>query len=206
MKRLIIAAILIIMPSFIFSETISFRGGESSLSLKEGHEEVSLTNGASVQVGSLSITSDEIVLSGKDWRYVECSGKTEIRDDERGLEITTTHLWYDRTEERLLLSPWFELEDKREELNAMCGALSYDMKNERLELSMLVSIMKTSERGLMRCRAESVIFNRETQNLSLSGGATVNWAGDQYQAEAIAVDMSNDSISLDGRIKGNING
>lgn len=206
MKRLIIAAILIIMPSFIFSETISFRGGESSLSLKEGHEEVSLTNGASVQVGSLSITSDEIVLSGKDWRYVECSGKTEIRDDERGLEITTTHLWYDRTEERLLLSPWFELEDKREELNAMGGALSYDMKNERLELSMLVSIMKTSERGLMRCRAESVIFNRETQNLSLSGGATVNWAGDQYQAEAIAVDMSNDSISLDGRIKGNING
>ena len=206
MKRLIIAAILMIMPSFIFSETISFRGGESSLSLKEGHEEVSLTNGASVQVGSLSITSDEIVLSGKDWRYVECSGKTEIRDDERGLEITTTHLWYDRTEERLLLSPWFELEDKREELNAMGGALSYDMKNERLELSMLVSIMKTSERGLMRCRAESVIFNRETQNLSLSGGATVNWAGDQYQAEAIAVDMSNDSISLDGRIKGNING
>ncbi len=206
MKRLLIAVILMIIPSFLFSEAISFRGGESSLSLKEGHEEVKLSSGASVQVGSLSITSDEIVLSGQDWRYVECTGKTEIKDDERGLEITTTHLWYDRTDERLLLSPWFELEDKKEELNAMGGALSYDMKNEKLELSMLVSILKTSGRGLMRCRAESVIFNRDTQKLSFSGGATVNWAGDQYQAEVIAVDLSNDSISLDGRIKGNING
>lgn len=202
----IIVSLMLILLAPLSAEIITFRGGESSLSMRAGQEEVTLSNGAAVNVGSLSISSDKIVLSGTDWRYVECTGKTVLTDDERGLEITTSHLWYDREDNRLLLSPWFELEDKKEELNATGGSLSYDMNSETLELSMLISIIKTSSRGLMRCRAERVIFSRNSQTLVLSGGASVSWDADQYQAEVISVDLNNDAISLDGRIKGNING
>ena len=58
----------------------------------------------------------------------------------------------------------------------------------------------------MRCQAESVIFSRSENMLTLRGNASVNWGGDKYSAEVISVDLDTDSISLEGRITGNING
>ena len=44
------------------------------------------------------------------------------------------------------------------------------------------------------------------KTLQLRGSATVDWDGDRYEAEVISVDLDTDSISLDGRIRGTING
>lgn len=206
MRAVIIALILAISLAPLYSDPITFNGKESSLSLKEGKEEVVLKGDAYVSVGSLSIKSDEIKLSGDNWRYVECNGKTEIVDSERDLEIKATNLWFDRIDEKLLLSPWFELDDKKEELSASGSSLSYDMKAEILELSMLVTILKESDKGIMRCKAESVVFDRSKDELSLKGSARVLWSGDEYKAEIIRIDLENDNITLEGRIKGNING
>lgn len=206
MKRIAILMLALLFAAPLFSDPISFHGKESSLSLKEGEEEVILKGDAYVSVDTLSIKSDEIKLSGTDWRYVECSGKTEIVDEERELEIKANKLWFDRIEEKLLLSPWFELEDKKEVLSATGGSLSYDMKNETLDLMMLVTIMKDSDKGIMRCKAESVTFSRKDNELSLKGSARVLWAGDEYKAEVIRIDLDSDEITLEGRIKGNING
>ncbi len=206
MRLMTIALLIALSIAPLYSDPISFNGKESSLSLKEGREEVILKGDAYVSVGSLSIKSDEIKLSGDNWRYVECSGRTEIIDDERDLEIRATNLWFDRIDEKLLLSPWFELEDKKEELSASGSSLSYDMKAEILELSMLVTILKESDKGIMRCKAEAVSFDRGKDELSLKGSARVLWSGDEYKAEVIRIDLENDNITLEGRIKGNING
>jgi lipopolysaccharide export system protein LptA len=40
----------------------------------------------------------------------------------------------------------------------------------------------------------------------LKGKATIDWAGDRYEAERITVDLETEEIAMDGAIKGVING
>ena len=208
MKKIIwILTLFIFVFSSLQAESqINFSGGRSALSLRNGKEEVTLSEGATVSVDSLVISSAEINLSGDQWRYVRCKGLTDVVDAEREISIETTSLWFDREEERLLISSWFELDDNKQELNATGGSLSYDMKAEILELSMQVMLLKITDDGLMRCQAESVIYDRNSNKLTLRGSAKVYWKGNEYEAEVISVDLDTDSITLEGRIKGNING
>ncbi len=203
---LIILTLSILAIRLFSADEITFSGGKSTLNLSEGHEEVVLSDGARVSVDTLVINSDRITLSGTDWRYVNCTGYTVVSDEERGIEIRTRDLWYDRESERLLISSWFEIDDTKEEISAMGGSLLYDMKGEILELSKNITLQKITDDGLMTCQAESIIFDRNNDLLTLRGNASVDWDGDKYSSEAISVDVENDNISLDGRIQGSIYG
>lgn len=206
-KRFCILFFIILFVSFsLFSNTISFEGGESTLSLKEGQKSVTLDKGARVETGSVTITSDKMTLSGDDWRYVECTGNVVIKDSDKGIEIRSSSIWYDRIEETIIISSWFEIDDTSEELYATAGSLHYDMKDEKLELSMQVSLMRISDGEVMTCTSESLSYDRENEFVSLRGKSNVVWKGDEYSADIISVDLKNDEISLSGRIKGTING
>ena len=193
-------------PAASQQENISFAGGTSSIVLREGREEVILSDGADVAVGSMQIHADEIRLYGDNWRYVDCSGNTTVTDEERGINIRTSSIWYDRIDERILISSWFEVDDTVNEVSATGASLEYRLSDERLQLDKSVSLLKATDSGIMRCQAESVIFSRDENTLTLRGNASVNWGGDRYGAEVISVDLDTDSISLEGRITGNING
>ena len=174
--------------------------------LREGRENVVLSDGATVTVGSMAISADTITLSGDSWRYVSCSGTTSVSDPERGITRRTSGIWYDRSEERILISSWFEIDDTVNEVSATGASLEYRLSDERLQMDKSVSLQKSTDSGIMRCQAESVIFSRDENTLTLRGNASVNWGGDRYGAEVISVDLDTDSISLEGRITGNING
>lgn len=205
-RRLTVLLLILLLAFSLSAGTISFKGGESKLSLKEGNESVILSKGAYVKADTLAISSDKITLSGKDWRYITCEGKTSITDEKRGIEITTSYIWYDRVEELLIISAWFEIDDTIQELYAQGGSLRYDMKNELLELGMQIQLLKNSDNSLMRCVSEAVIYDRAEEKVSLKGSAKVSWKGDDYEAEVISIDMKTDTIQLGGRIKGTING
>ncbi len=204
-----IATLLILLFLALFpllSESITFSGGESSLSLKEGQKSVTLSGGASVSTGTISITSEEMTLSGDDWRYVECTGSVVIKDSDKGLEIRTSGLWYDRTEELILISSWFEIDDTSQDLYATAGSLRYSMKDEKLELSMSVTLMRISDGEVMTCSSESLTYDRTNEFVSLRGKSKVVWKGDNYEADIISVNLKDDEITLSGRIRGTING
>lgn len=205
-KRFCILFFILFVSFSLFSNTISFEGGESTLSLKEGQKSVTLDKGARVETGSITITSDRMTLSGDDWRYVECTGNVVIKDSDKGIEIRSSSIWYDRIEETIIISSWFEIDDTAEELYATAGSLHYDMKDEKLELSMQVSLMRISDGEVMTCTSESLSYDRENEFVSLRGKSNVVWKGDEYSADIISVDLKNDEISLSGRIKGTING
>ena len=203
------AAALIVLLLFTLSvsaESISFAGGESSLTLREGQKSVTLSGGAEVSTGSITITSDSMSLTGDDWRYVECSGNIVITDSERGLEIRTSTLWFDREAETIIISSWFEIDDTEQDLYATAGSLRYDMKDEKLELGMQVTLMRISDGEVMTCSSESLTYDRNNEFVSLRGKSRVEWKGDEYSADIISVDLKNDEISLSGRIRGTING
>ena len=207
MRRIMTAVLLLAAASCLFADSISFSGGESSVVLRDGRESVVLSDGASVTVDSMSISADSITLSGDGWRYVTCSGNTSVIDESRGISIRTSSIWYDRTEERILISSWYEIDDTKNEVSATGAALEYLLDDERLQLDKDVTLLKnTDDSGIMRCSAESVIFSRNDNTVQLRGSASVEWDGDMYSAEVISVDLDTDSITLDGRIKGTING
>ena len=205
-RKLTILLVLILVTLSVSAESISFAGGESSLTLREGQKSVTLSGGAEVSTGSITITSDSMSLTGDDWRYVECTGNIVITDSERGLEIRTSTLWFDRETETIIISSWFEIDDTEQDLYATAGSLRYDMKDEKLELGMQVTLMRISDGEVMTCSSESLTYDRNNEFVSLRGKSRVEWKGDEYSADIISVDLRNDEISLSGRIRGTING
>ena len=207
MRKLLPILFLLLSASMLFADNITFSGGTSSIVLRNGRENVVLSDGAAVTVGSMEINADTITLSGDNWRYVSCSGNATVSDSSRGIYIRTSSIWYDRTAERILISSWFEIEDTVNEVSATGASLEYLLSDEKLQLDKDVSLLKNTEDSrIMRCSAESVIFSRSDNTVQLRGSASVDWDGDSYGAEVISVDLNTDSISLDGRIRGTING
>ena len=199
---ILLLAFLFLITAPLTAESISFSGKESSLSLKE----VTLSGGAAVATGSITIESDSMTLTGDDWRYVECTGSVVIRDSEKGIEIRTGGLWYDRVAQIILISSWFEIDDTSQDLYATAGSLRYSMKDEQLELGMQVTLMRISEGEVMTCSSEALTYDRVNEYVSLRGKSKVLWKGDNYEADIISVDLRNDEITLAGRIRGTING
>lgn len=205
MKKIILILISLLLSCSLYA-AIEFSGGESRLSLREGREEVVLSGGAWIEVDSIRIEADEIRLTGTSYRYVQCNGNTSIVDKERGISIRTGSIWFDREEERLVISSWFEVEDTENEVSATGFMIEYRMAEERLEMGKQVKLLRNTDDGLMRCQAESVVYSRSSGTVALKGNASVYWNGDRYQAEAISVNLDDNSIRLEGRIKGSING
>ena len=207
MRRLALTiAILFLALSLMAEDEISFSGGTSSLSLQEGRRHVKLSGGASVSVGSMTITADEIELEGDNWQSVTCTGKVHISDSERGLDIETSRLFYDRQAERLVISAWCFITDSANKLAASASSLFYDMDSEMLEMQMDVRLVKDTDDGILSASAQSVTYDRAASLLTLSAGAEVDWKGDSYHATLITIDLDEETVSLSGQIGGSIHG
>lgn len=206
MKKITVLLALILTVNVLFSAPVTFSGGYSKVSLKEGRRSVSLTGGATVSAEGMVITADSVTLTGDDYDVVECTGTVEIKDEEKGLSIKTTALYYDRTAERLLISAWCEVSDSVNELEAGAGAVSYDLRNEVLSLEMAARLMKATDSGLLSARAERITFDRGADTLTLQGNAEVEWNRNSYRAKLITINLTTEEIRLEGRIEGEVHG
>ena len=206
MKKITVLLALIRTVNVLFSAPVTFSGGYSKVSLKEGRRSVSLTGGATVSAEGMVITADSVTLTGDDYDVVECTGTIEIKDEEKGLSIKTTALYYDRTAERLLISAWCEVSDSVNELEAGAGAVSYDLRNEVLSLEMAARLMKATDSGLLSARAERITFDRGADTLTLQGNAEVEWNRNSYRAKLITINLTTEEIRLEGRIEGEVHG
>ena len=206
MKKITVLLALILTVNVLFSAPVTFSGGYSKVSLKEGRRSVSLTGGATVSAEGMVITADSVTLTGDDYDVVECTGTIEIKDEEKGLSIKTTALYYDRTAERLLISAWCEVSDSVNELEAGAGAVSYDLRNEVLSLEVAARLMKATDSGLLSARAERITFDRGADTLTLQGNAEVEWNRNSYRAKLITINLTTEEIRLEGRIEGEVHG
>ena len=206
MKKIIFTSLLLIISIYLYSSPVSFSGGYSKVSLKEGNKTVSLTNNAKVDAEGMQITADEIILSGDDYSQISCSGKINIKDEAKGLLIKTSNLYYDRSEERLIISSWCEVSDSINELEASSFSVIYDLKNEILSLEMSARLLMNTDSGILNARAEKITFNRNENTLVLAGNASVDWNSNTYSASLLSIDLDSEEIRLEGKIKGAVNG
>ena len=206
MRSSFILLLIVLVSLSLCADDISFSGGYSRAMMNKGRKELLLSENANVSVGSLSIDASSISLSGRDYESVTCSGNVRVADPDEGFSMKTQKLFFDRQQNRLLITSWCEISDTKNELEASAASLSYDIDSKELLLEMRVRLIAITEDGILSGSAESASYNRESNVLILSGGATVNWKGDTYKAQLITVDIEKSEIHLDGRIEGTIHG
>ncbi|MGE4584243.1 MAG: hypothetical protein AB7C91_06310 [Sphaerochaeta sp.] len=207
MRRLYTTLILCFLVSALLgAKEITFSGGTTKMQMQEGFQTISLGGGARITSGSLQLSATQIELSGKDYRYVQCTGNVELHDQQKGLSLKAKDLFYDRQEELILVNGYFELEDTSNALLASAFYLSFALESGQVSLQVQVTLFKDTDSGVMACRSDTLLFDRNRQNLDLKGDANVNWAGDLYEAQRITVDLVTEEIAMDGSIKGVING
>lgn len=188
------------------AEPISFKGGFTRAVMREGRETIMLTQGAVVEIGSIRFEARNIELVGPDSRYLVGTGSVRISDSSSNITITSNSLSYDRKTEQLLVDGWLEIQDLENEVIATGAYLSYDRSKGTMTLQIAAKLLRHTESGPMVCRADSITYDREQQQLSLVGNSSIHWKGDTYQAMVTTVDMETDEIVMEGSIKGTIHG
>ncbi|MDD3059202.1 MAG: hypothetical protein PHO72_12850, partial [Sphaerochaeta sp.] len=105
MRKLVSAFVLFLcIPAALLSaEAIRFSGGSTRMQMQEGYQSISLSGGAEITSGTLTLTADSIELSGEEFRYVSCTGAVTLNDDERGVTLLGNNLFYDREEELVVV-------------------------------------------------------------------------------------------------------
>ncbi|MFA5448523.1 MAG: LptA/OstA family protein [Sphaerochaeta sp.] len=207
MRKLItLCTLLLIAATLGAAEPITFQGGETRMVMKEGRERLSLTGGATIQSGSITLSADTIVLSGSEYRSVECTGGVRLIDLERGISMVSQQLFYDRIDETILVTGYVEIDDTANEVQASAFRLYYDLQAAKIDLEVSVLLLRHTDSGPMVCRSDILSYDRDQEQLSMAGNATVVWDGDTYEAQRIDVNLKKEEITMKGSIKGVIGG
>ena len=206
MKKVFLVLLLAMLLTPLFADEIRFSGGYTRVSLQEGNRSVELSGGAKASTDSIEIEADRILLYGPDYRYTDCTGNITAREKEHSLEIRATSLFYDREEESLLSNGWIEINDTENEAVISCSWFEYDINSRIMILQMKATIEKVTDRGTLKCSADSIEYNADLQTLSLRGNADVTWGSDSYRASYITVNIDTEEVVLQGSITGEING
>lgn len=203
-KILIFFTLIIMFSQSLIAANISFQGGYTKLSMKEGQESISLENNAEVTIDDLQLSSQKIELIGKEYDEIICSGNVKFIDNKNKLKILSNNLSYDRKNEVIEINGWVEIEDTKNNIQLSASYLHFDINNESMELQTEVTLFHLSEDSLMKCLSDSLKFDRENNFLVLFGNASVDFNEDKYKAQAITIDLTTNDISMEGSIEGTI--
>ncbi len=184
------------------AQPISFSGGYTRAVMREGQETILLSQGAVVEAGSIQFEAQSIELIGPEARYITAQGNVQIIDKEQQIMINSTSLSYDREMEQLLVDGWVEVQDLKHEILASGAYLSYSRNLGLMKLQISAKLLRHTESGPMVCRADSIEYDRNNQQLLLIGNSEIQWKSDVYRSAITTVNLQTDEIIMEGAIEG----
>jgi len=192
---------LALLPAFpVAADTFRFSADRMSGSRATGKDVTVLSGNAEVRSEDLTLRADRIELTGKDNRYIECSGKVLGIDDKRGIKFVTERLRYDRELKIARLDGDSSLEDNENGVIAKARYIKYDDGTGVSVLQVSVRIFK----GDLVCRSQYALYRRKEKSLELSGFPVVYKKDDEFRAERIRVDLDTEDVVMDGSVSGTI--
>ncbi|MDC7245070.1 MAG: hypothetical protein PQJ47_04065 [Sphaerochaetaceae bacterium] len=200
----IIILSVLFMSALTAEEQISFKGGYTRAVMIEGKESVSLSQGAVITVGSLTVEADSIQLIGSQASQITASKNVVIKDSEKQIEIRSNALSYDRLEGSLTVDGWVEIEDFANEMIASGGYLLYDTKSSNMLLQVSSSLIRTSDEGIMRISGDSIEYDRDSRLLKVAGSCEIQFKGSVYRSQVTTVNLDSNEITMSGEIEGTI--
>lgn len=184
----------------VAGDTFTFSGDSMNSVIAKGKERTILKGNASILSGSTHIKAETIELYGENSRFAFCSGNVVVKDPEKGIILTSEHLFYDREEDRSRVDGYAEMEDQKNELIVKGGFLEHFGDLEITIIQIGVRILKED----LACRSEFARYRREEEILELSGVPYVYWKGDEYRASRIVINLDTDEILLEGEVEGTV--
>ena len=192
----------VLQQAWAESETFTFSGNSTSISLAEGRRRTILSGDAYISSKDLTINAEEIELYGPDFRYARCNGSVRAKSSTQQISLTTDSLFLDRELSKMRIRSYTEMVDLKNEIVIKCGYMEhYDEENYSI-FQIGVRILKASEEGRMVCRSDYALYDRNSDILELSGSPVVYWKGDRYSAVKITIDLETDEIEMEGNVEG----
>jgi lipopolysaccharide export system protein LptA len=200
LARVLAVAAVACMAAAVGAESVSFSADSVQSSLAKDRERTILSGRARVKTGSISIEADRVELFGKDFVYLQCSGKVVVVDSERQIRLESANLYYDRDRKLSRAQGPSTLQDDRNKLVLKAEWIENDGESEVTLAQVAVRILKDK----LACRAEYALYRRKDNELELTGSPSAYKDGDEYKAARILVNTETEDIRLEGAVSGSV--
>ena len=197
-----LAAVLLgtLLAGPLAASSFTFRADSMETILAKGRERTLLTGHALVRTEENEIRADFMELTGSDFQFIRCRGGVRVVNADKGIELDSQELYYDRKARVLRINGTVVMVDRKNELVVKGGFLEHWEQSEETIIQIAVRILKKD----LVCRAEYARYLRPENRLELSGMPVVNRKGDEYRALKIFVDLDKDTIRMEGDIRGRV--
>lgn len=198
--------ILLILILFFFStiiinaEEITFSANKMTGSTGENSEYTKLTGKAFIQTDTLEINADEVVLSGKDFRFISAKGNISGKNTKSAFDFTCQQLEYDRDTKLATLKGNVTMIDKDNDVTATAQIIEYDQETEIAFMQINVKLIQKKN----TCTGANAIYKKAEQTLELSGSPKILKDKDTFKANEIFMNLDTEEIVLDGKVRGSV--
>lgn len=199
-KYIILIAFSLSGFMFLFPESLIFGCDQSESSFAEHNKRSTLIGNAYVITDSLDIKSDRIELYGKDYRFADCIGNVTINNTKENFIITSEKLLYDNDKKEATVTGNAVMKDID---NEMIIKGEYIKSFEETSITLIQIKVRIINEDLV-CRSEFAEFNSDLNRLILTGDPIVYKDKDVFQASKIEINLDNNDIIMEGKVKGNI--
>ena len=193
--------LLIIFAShFVFAEEITFSADKMNGSTGENSEYSKLSGNAFIKTESMEIRADEIILSGKDFRFINATGNVSGKSIESEFDFSCQQMEYDRETEIAILKGNVSMIDTKNEINASAQIIEYNQKTEVAYMQINVKLVQKNN----TCTGANAIYKKKEQTLELSGTPQIVKDKDNFKANEIFMNLETEEIILDGKVRGSV--
>lgn len=145
-------------------------------------------------------------LNENTYRFEKISKAQFKNSDESLISIYCDNLSYDSDNEKVVSDGKVTIDDSERKAKITGARLVYDKNEALITLSLQAKCEKETDKGLLSCTSESMVYNTDNQTLTIIGNAKVVWDKDSYRASIIIVDLNTDKVTLIGPVSGEMNG
>ena len=191
---------IIFASNFVFAEEITFSADKMNGSTGENSEYSKLSGNAFIKTESMEIRADEIILSGKDFRFINATGNISGKSIESEFDFSCQQMEYDRETEIAILKGNVSMIDTKNEINASAQIIEYNQKTEVAYMQINVKLVQKNN----TCTGANAIYKKKEQTLELSGTPQIVKDKDNFKANEIFMNLETEEIILDGKVRGSV--
>jgi lipopolysaccharide export system protein LptA len=201
---LCVALFFVVTVGELSAETLSWESNRSSFTRARGSERTLLSGDVRIVSDGMTIEADEVEIYGEDYRFLLGRGNIRVRDEERGILLTSDRFFYDRVKKISRAEGNPVMEDLKNEVVVRGGLIENREEEDLAIVQVGVLIVSIEEGEEMVSRSEFARYHREEEVLELSGLPEVIWKGDEYSATRIRIELDPVEIELEGRVRGRV--
>lgn len=182
------------------ADTISFSAGTMKGNTAEGREYTKLEENATIKTDSIEVTADTIELNGSEYRFIGAESNVHGKSFTAGFDFSCNKLSFDRTTNIIILEGNVKLTDTANGVDAQAQIIEYDQNTDVAVMQIGVKLLnKTSV-----CSGALAIYRKNDKTVELSGSPNIVRGSDNFRAQEIILNLETEEITLDGKVRGSV--